>query len=138
MSEVIRFGVSLNKRLLDKFDLLITKESYSNRSEALRDLIREKLVKKEWLGNNSVAGSITLVYDHHKRELLNLLAEIQHEYQNLIASTQHIHLDHSNCLEIIVVKGQPKKIEQLAYKMRSIKGVKHCELSMSTLGKELA
>ncbi|MFH1553069.1 MAG: nickel-responsive transcriptional regulator NikR [Candidatus Omnitrophota bacterium] len=137
MSDLIRFGISLEKGLLGKFDSLIRKENYSNRSEAIRDLIREKLVRKEWLGKDEVAGTITLVYDHHKKDLVNVLTDIQHDFHNLIISGQHIHLDHNNCLEIIVVKGNPKEAEDLANKLKSARGVKHSQLSMTSTGKRL-
>ena len=137
MSELYRFGVSLEKSLLDKFDKLIKSENYSNRSEAFRDLIREKLVKTEWQREDNVAGAITIVYDHHKRDLLNALTDIQHDFHKLIISGQHVHLDHNNCLEIIVVKGKPKKIKLLANKLKSVKGVKHSQLSMTSTGKSL-
>ena len=137
MSGLFRFGVSLEKDLLDKFDRLIKAENYPNRSEAFRGLIREKLVKIEWQSGEKVAGAITLVYDHHKRDLLNILTDIQHDFHNLIISGQHIHLDHNNCLEIIVVKGRPKEIENLANKLKSIKGVKHSQLSMTSTGEKL-
>ena len=137
MRRLIRFGVSLDNDLLDKFDKLIKQENYTNRSEAIRDLIREKLVKKEWIGNKEVTGAITLVYDHHKRELLNSLIDIQHDFHHLIVSSQHIHLDHDNCLEIIVVKGKPREVEKLANMMKAAKGVKYGALSMATTGKQL-
>lgn len=137
MSELIRFGVSIDADLVRKFDDLIKKENYSNRSESIRDLIREKLVKKEWMSGKNVAGTITLVYDHHKRELLNMLADIQHDFYHLIISSQHVHLDHDNCLEIIIVRGRPKEIQDLANKLKSIKGVKHGQLTTATTGKEL-
>jgi CopG family nickel-responsive transcriptional regulator len=137
MADLIRFGVSIDADLVEKFDSLIKKENYSNRSESIRDLIREKLVKKEWLSGKSVAGTITLVYDHHKRELLSMLADIQHDFYHLIISSQHVHLDHDNCLEIIIVKGKPKEIQDLANKLRAIKGVKHGQLTTATTGKEL-
>jgi len=137
MSELFRFGVSLEKDLLDKFDRLIKKENYANRSEAFRDLIREKLVKAEWKSGEHVAGTITLVYDHHKRDLLNVLTDIQHEYHDFIISGQHIHLDHNNCLEIIVVKGNPKEITTLANKLKSAKGVMFGQLSLATTGKAI-
>ena len=138
MSELFRFGVSLEKDLLDKFDKIIRKENYPNRSEAFRDLIREKLVKVEWQSGGNVAGVITLVYDHHKRDLLNVLTDIQHDHHSLIISGQHIHLDHNNCLEIIVVKGKPEEINQLSNKLKSAKGVKFGQLSMATTGKKIA
>jgi len=137
MAELIRFGVSLEKDLLDKFDRLIREEDYANRSEAFRDLMREKLIKTEWKSGRNVAGAITLVYDHHKRDLLNVLTDIQHQYHELIVSGQHIHLDHDNCLEIIVVKGEPKKISELANKLKAAKGVKFGQLSMATTGKDI-
>ena len=137
MSELVRFGISLEKELLDKFDRLIRERNYPNRSEAFRDLIRENLVKKEWLEGEEVAGAITIVYDHHRRELVNKLTDIQHDFHELIVSSQHIHLDKDNCFEIIAVKGAPKRIEKLAFKMKSTKGVKHGSLTMATTGKGL-
>ena len=137
MSDIIRFGVSLEKELLEKFDKLIKGKKYSNRSEAIRDLIRENLVKREWIEGKEVAGAITLVFDHHKRELMNTLTDIQHDFHTLIISSQHIHLDHDNCLEIIVVRGKPKEVRELADKLRATKGVKYGSLSIATTGKEL-
>lgn len=137
MSDLIRFGVSLDKRLLDKFDELIHQRSYTNRSEALRDLIRQELVKKEWEDDQEVAGAITYVYDHHQRDLLYKLTTIQHDHQNTILSTQHIHLDHDNCLEIVAVKGQAAQVQALAFELRSIKGVHHGTLSMTSTGKDI-
>jgi len=137
MSDIIRFGVSLEKELLEKFDRLIKEKKYSNRSEAIRDLIRENLVKREWIEGKEVAGAITLVFDHHKRELVNILTDIQHDFYTLIISSQHIHLDHDNCLEIIVVRGKPIKVRELADKLRATKGVKYGALSIATTGKEL-
>ena len=106
MANLFRFGISLEKKLLDEFDILIKRKNYSNRSEAFRDLIRQELVKEEWAEGSEVVGAITLVYDHHKRELVNKLTDIQHDFQGTIISTQHIHLDHDNCLELIAVKGK--------------------------------
>jgi len=137
MSEIVRFGVSLEKSLLEKFDRLIKEKSYHNRSEAIRDLIRENLVKREWTEGKEVAGTITLVFDHHKRELMNTLTDIQHDFHHLIISSQHIHLDHDNCLEIIVVKGRPEETKELANKLRATKGVKYGALSIATTGKGL-
>lgn len=137
MSEVVRFGVSLEKELLDKFDRLIKEKKYSNRSEAIRDLIRENLVKREWVEGKEVAGAITLVFDHHKRDLVNILTDIQHDFYQIIISSQHIHLDQSNCLEIIVVRGKPTEVRELANKLKSNRGVKYGALSIATTGKEL-
>jgi len=137
MTDIVRFGVSLEKKLLDKFDRLIKEKKYSNRSEAIRDLIRENLVKREWVEGKEVAGAITLVFDHHKRDLVNILTDIQHDFYRLIISSQHIHLDHNNCLEIIVVRGKPIEVRELADKLRATKGVKYGSLSIATTGKEL-
>ncbi len=137
MSEIIRFGVSLDKRLLNRFDRLIRKRSYTNRSEALRDLIRQEMVKNEWEEDQEVAGAITYIYDHHKRDLLSKLTNIQHTYQEIIFSTQHIHLDHNTCLEIVAVRGKAKEVQELAYALRSIKGVRHGTLSMTSTGKAI-
>jgi CopG family nickel-responsive transcriptional regulator len=137
MSEIVRFGVSLDKRLLNRFDRLIRKRSYTNRSEALRDLIRQEMVKNEWEEDQEVAGAITYIYDHHKRDLLNKLTNIQHMYHEIIFSTQHIHLDHNTCLEIVAVRGKAREVQELAYALRSIKGVRHGTLSMTSTGKAI-
>ncbi len=136
MPKTIRFGVSLEEGLLDKFDQRIRGKKYTNRSEAIRDLIREDLVKAEWNDNKEIAGAITLIYDHHKRELVNKLTDIQHDFGGIIISAQHIHLDHNNCLEIIAVQGSPKEVQKLSDSLKSVKGVKHGTLSMSTTGKD--
>jgi len=137
MAGLIRFGVSLEKELLDKFDKLLKGKNYPNRSEAIRDLIRESLIKREWMEGKGIAGAITLVYDHRKRELINRLTDIQHNYHHMIISTQHIHLDHDNCLEIVVVKGKPKDAEKLSNALKSTKGVKHGALTIASTGKEI-
>ena len=137
MSSLVRFGVSLEEGLLKKFDRHIKKNKYTNRSEAVRDLIREELVKKEWMENKEVAGAITIVYDHHTRELVNKILDIQHDYHDFILSTQHIHLDHHNCFEIIVTRGKSKDIEELFQLLKSAKGVKHAGFLMATKGKGL-
>jgi CopG family nickel-responsive transcriptional regulator len=137
MSNLYRFGVSLEKSLIDEFDSHIKGRNYRNRSEAIRDLIREDLVKKQWLCGNEVAGAVTMSYDHHKRELVNRLMDIQHDFQPLIISSQHVHIDHHNCLEIVAVKGKARDVEKLASLLKAQKGVKHVALSMSTTGKTL-
>ncbi|MFA5199501.1 MAG: nickel-responsive transcriptional regulator NikR [Candidatus Omnitrophota bacterium] len=134
MMALIRFGVSIEKELLEKFDRFIRGKKYTNRSEAFRDLIRQELIQKQWEGGDEVAGAVTLIYNHHKRELVNKLMDIQHDFGRLIISSQHIHLDHNNCLEIIAVKGNPLQAQKLADSLKSVKGVKHGTLSMSTAG----
>ena len=137
MSKLVRFGISLDQELLDKFDRLAKERNYTSRSEAFRDLMRQELVHKQWQEGKEIAGAITLIYDHHKRELVNKLMDIQHDFGTTIISSQHVHLDHSNCLEIIAFKGSPKQAQRLADSLRSVKGVKHGTLSMSTTGKDI-
>jgi len=137
VSKLVRFGVSLEEELLMQFDRLIKQRKYTNRSEALRDMIREELVQKEWTENKEVTGAITLVYDHHTRELVTKVLDVQHDYHTCILSSQHIHLDHHNCFEIIVTKGKSKEIEELYRKLKSIKSVKHAGFMMATKGNEL-
>ena len=137
MPELQRFSVSLDKNLIIKFDKHIRERDYSTRSKAIGDLIREDLVKKEWVGGKEVAGAVTLVYNHHKRELVNKLINIQHDFHDLVLSSQHLHLDEENCLEIIAVRGNPKEVEKLAHILKATKGVKHTSLTMATTGKEI-
>jgi CopG family nickel-responsive transcriptional regulator len=135
---LVRFGVSLDKELLSEFDKLCLENKYQNRSEAIRDLIRDRLVQDEWSkANGEVTGVVTLVYDHHKKDLLNGLIDIQHDHQNAIIASQHIHLNHDNCLEVVVIRGKAKDIKDLANRMRSAKGVKHGDLVMTTTGEEI-
>ncbi|MBL7129011.1 MAG: nickel-responsive transcriptional regulator NikR [Ignavibacteria bacterium] len=137
MEKLIRFGVSVPKNLLKKFDKLIKARNYGNRSEAIRDLIRESFVEEEWTHAIDIAGGISMVYDHHHRQLVNKLIEAQHKFHNLIISSQHIHLDHNNCLEFIVVKGKAEEVKKLYNILKSTKGVKHVGLMKSTVGKEI-
>ncbi|MBN1354119.1 MAG: nickel-responsive transcriptional regulator NikR [Candidatus Omnitrophica bacterium] len=131
MAKLVRFGVSLEETLLKAFDGHIKSKSYKNRSEAIRDLIREDFVKKQWRENRKVAGTITLVYNHHQRELVNALTELQHRYNNLIVSSHHVHLDRHNCLESIVVKGNAYNIKELADKLKASRGVMFGDLTMA-------
>ena len=135
MSDLVRFGISLEKDLLDKFDALIRRRKYTNRSEAIRDLIRQELLKKEWEEDREIAGAITYIYDHHQRDLLNKIIDVQHDFHDVIQSSQHIHLDHHNCLEIVAVKGNSRAVGRLADTLKAIKGVKHGALSVSGIGK---
>ena len=137
MTELIRFGISLEKELSQKFDKRIKRKGYTNRSEAIRDLIRQDLVTQAWQEGREIAGAITLIYDHHKRELMNKITDIQHDFQKVIISGQHIHLDHDNCLEIVAVKGNPQEVLKLSNMLKAVKGVKHGTLSMSATGKLL-
>jgi len=134
---LVRFGVSIDKDLLEKFDILIEKKKYTNRSEAFRDLIRQELVKKEWEEGEEIAGTVTIIYDHHQRELVTKLMDIQHSHGKNIISTQHIHIDHHNCMEIIAVRGSAKETQKLADTLKAVKGVKHSTLGMSSTGKNI-
>ncbi len=137
MGNLYRFGISLDKDLIDAFDEHIRGRNYQNRSEAIRDLIREELTRKQWNDGGSVAGAITMMYDHHKRELVTKLMELQHDYQPVIISTQHIHLDHHHCLEILAVRGESSRVQELADKLRAHIGVKHVSISMSATAEHL-
>jgi len=137
MSELIRFGVSIGSELLEKFDKLIGSKGYVNRSEAIRDLIRDYLVEHEWEEDVETMGAVTLVYDHHIHELSELLTSLQHEYHTMIISSMHIHIDEHNCLEVIVLKGKGNQVKSIADKLISTKGVKHGKLTMTTTGKDL-
>lgn len=130
----IRFTVSLEKELLDEFDESILHNKYTNRSEAIRDLIREQLIQEEWESDQEVIGNITMVYNHHEREVSKEVLHLQHDYNDVIISSQHIHIDHVNCLEVIIVRGQVKKITNLYNMLKSSAGVKQCELIRSTTG----
>jgi CopG family transcriptional regulator, nickel-responsive regulator len=137
MSELVRFGVSLDDQLLVAFDQLITRKGYQNRSEAIRDLIRNQLVGEEWRGNKETAGTITLVYNHHQSDVLQQLTHHQHEYGKYIISNLHVHLDHEHCLEVIVVRGRSSALIDLANLLIKTKGVKHGQLTMTTTGKSV-
>jgi CopG family transcriptional regulator, nickel-responsive regulator len=138
MSRVIRFGVSIDSQLLKSFDELISTKGYTNRSEAVRDLIREHIVAHEWKEENRVTvGVIAFVYSHELRELTDKLTDLQHQDYNSILSTLHIHLDEHNCLEVLVVKGKTKNIRRISDRLIGTKGVKHGQLIMTTQGKDL-
>lgn len=133
----IRFTVSLDEELLRQFDNHISGQSYTNRSEAIRDLIRQQIISEEWESGTEVIGSITMVYDHNQRESSKNLTHLQHEYNEDIISTQHIHIDHDNCLEVVVVRGEVDRIIHLYNALRASAGVKQCELTKSTTGRYL-
>jgi len=138
MSDLSRIGVSIDADLLDKFDRLIAQRGYTNRSEAFRDLIRDELVEKAWESPDShVVGTVTLVYDHHVRLLNEKLTGIQHDFHRSILSTLHVHLDHDNCLEVLVLRGRASEVRKVADALISTKGVKHGRLTMTTSGAEM-
>ena len=128
-----RFGVSLESELLKDFDGLCSEKGYENRSEAIRDLIRRSLVEREWDRNvQEVAATLTLVYDHHKSDLVQKLVAAQHDAHQLIVATLHVHLDHDNCLEVLILKGKGPKIRALSDKLVAINGILFGELSLAT------
>jgi len=138
LEELVRFGVSINPQLLEEFDQVIKAKGYPSRSEALRDLIRDHLVEQRWASEEGdVIGTVTLVYDHHVNNLLPLLNEIQHDFHPLVVTTLHIHLDHHNCLEVLVIRGPASKSREIAGKLISMKGVKHGKLTITSSGHDL-
>jgi CopG family nickel-responsive transcriptional regulator len=138
MGGVTRFGVSIEERLLKTFDRLIAHKGYQNRSEALRDLIRDSLVQKEREeGNQEMVGTVVIVYNHHSRELSRKLTQMQHDHLKSILSTLHIHLDEHHCLEVLVVRGKGKELRKISDQLIGTKGVKHGSLSLTTAGKDL-
>ena len=135
MSDTVRFGVSLSLELLDKFDELIRKLGYENRSEAVRDLIRRKLVEEQWEATSAKTfAAVFLVYDHHAMSVSTRLMDLQHGSYAQVIGSFHVHLDEHNCLEIVVVRGKGKELRELAEKMISLKGVKYGTLNMGTSG----
>jgi CopG family nickel-responsive transcriptional regulator len=138
MSQLERFGVSMEKGLINNFDHIIDNKGYPNRSEAIRDLVRNMIVEENArLGSKEVISTITIVYSHDVHDLTDSLNHIQHHFHDLIISTVHVHLDERNCMEVLIVKGKANYIKQIADKLISIKGVKHGKLTITTTGKEL-
>ncbi|MEW5783578.1 MAG: nickel-responsive transcriptional regulator NikR [Bacillota bacterium] len=138
MSELVRFGISIDQDLLERFDREVVK-GYVNRSEAIRDLIRNQLVEMDWSGEDEeVAGTITLVYDHHVRGLNSLLLEVQHRYHSMIISVMHVHLSHNHCLEVMVLKGRAKEAREAAGCLLGVKGVIHGKLTITATGERLS
>jgi len=132
-----RFSISLEDDLLEPFDNYVVEHGYSNRSEAVRDLIRKALIKEEWASNSEVVGVVTMVYDHHRSQLQERITELQHDFYQLITSTTHIHMDHHNCLEVTIVKGKASQVQELASRLTALRGVKDGSLTMSSTGGHL-
>ncbi|MGM0688582.1 MAG: nickel-responsive transcriptional regulator NikR [Bacillota bacterium] len=138
MSGLIRFGISMEKELMVRLDEEIVKRGYPNRSEAIRDLIRNQLVELDWSRDDQeVAGTITIIYNHHVRGLSDLLLELQHEHHSMIISVMHVHLEHDHCLEVMVIKGQAAEAKELSGRLIGVKGVKHGKLTITSTGKGL-
>ncbi len=132
-----RFAISIDRKLIERFDRSLNEKGYTNRSEAVRDLIRDSLVEGEWESDKEVVGTITLVYNHHTRELPDTLNDIQHDSYNSIISNLHVHLDQHNCLEVMVVRGKSSVVKKIADRLIGTKGVVHGKLTMATTGKNL-
>ncbi len=132
-----RFSISLDEQLLEQFDEYIRPRGYSNRSEAVRDLIRKVLVNEEWEQDSEVVGVVSIVYNHHQPQLQEKITELQHTYHQLITSTTHVHMEHHNCLEVTIVKGRATLVRELAEKLMALRGVKDGNLAMSSTGGHL-
>ena len=133
-----RFSVSLPPSLLEQLDSMTREKSNDNRSLAIADMIRDQLVEhRQKFGNEDIAGTITLVYDHHKMHVQETLTDIQHDHHEVILSTVHVHLDHHNCLEVLIVRGKASIIRKIADELIAAKGVKHGKLTVTTTGKDL-
>jgi CopG family nickel-responsive transcriptional regulator len=138
MPELVRFGVSIPDDLLEKFDDLINKKGYTNRSEAIRDLIRDRLVEDQWSEpGHEVVGTATVVYNHEQSDLAQKLTEIQHRTHNLIISALHVHLDAHNCLEVLIMRGESEQVRKTCELLISTRGVKHGKMTMTTTGMEI-
>ncbi len=138
MRNTVRFGISIEEKLLTSYDRLIENKGYMNRSEAIRDLIRAALVESKWeAGDEETVGTVTLVYNHHVRDLSDKLTEQQHSHHDQIISALHVHLDAHNCLEVLVVRGKARDVKKIADELIRVKGVKHGKLVMTTTGEEL-
>lgn len=138
MPGITRFGVSIDSQLIKKFDGMTGKQGYANRSEAIRDLIRDRLVEEEWkAGDRETVGTITIVYNHHTRELEHALTDMQHRSYHQIISALHVHLDAHNCLEVLVLRGKSREIRKIADMLIGTRGVKHGKLTMTTTGRGL-
>lgn len=128
---IARFGVSLDEEVLKAFDQYVSENNFANRSQAIKKLFENSLVEKKWRNNQLVAGAVVMLYDHHKGDITTRLNDLQHDYFEVILSTQHFHLNHDNCLEIIAVKGTANVLTELADKLIGMKGIIHGKLVMS-------
>lgn len=137
MANLVRFSVSMEESLLERLDSLAEESCYVNRSEFIRDMIREHLVREEWKGRRDAVGTITLVYDHHARGLADKLTEVQHDHHSNVLASTHVHMDHDMCVEVIIIKGKAAKLRQIAGRLRQQKGVLYGTLSIASTGKRL-
>lgn len=132
-----RFSISMAADLVAQLDALVREKGYANRSQAMADLVRARLVEHHGqTGRHEIAGTVTLVYDHHKRNIQALLTDIQHDHGELIISTLHVHLDHRNCMEVLAVRGRADAVRKMADRLIASKGIKHGKLTVTTTGKD--
>jgi len=134
MSYITRISISVEEKLLNQFDLYSAEQGYPTRSEAIKAVIQDVLVLQQWEKGKDVAGAVSVVYDHHKPGIVQKILTIQHEWSDVILCSQHVHLDHDNCMEIIAVRGRGERIKNFLSALRTIKGLKHSVLTMSTTG----
>lgn len=137
MEKIVRTGISLEPALLSRFDRIVRKKSYKNRSEAIRDLIRDYVVAEDIAENREVVGTLTMIYDHHKPGLSDQLIGLQHHALSNVLAATHVHLDHRNCLEVVMMKGPSSEMKHFADKILSLRGVKHGKLVLTSTGKDL-
>ena len=136
-NKVERITISVEAHLLAKFENYLSVNGYPTRSEAIKSLMRQALIEQEWQQDTDVAGTISLVYDHHKRGTMEKLVDVQHDFGSLIVCSQHVHLDHHNCMEVLVVRGRAAEILDILAKLKAVKGIKHSALMMATTGEDV-
>lgn len=138
VSELVRLSISLEQPLMRQLERLVKKSGYANRSEFVRDMIRRRLVEEQWSDERQeVVGTITMIYDHHARQLSDKIVDIQHDYHERVLATTHVHLSHDRCAEMIMIHGQADEIREIANRLRQLRGVLHAELAMSSTGEKL-
>ena len=137
MSDLVRLSFTIDRRLLEHLERLLSETGYGNRSEFIRDLVRNRLVEREWELDQEVVGTLTIIYDHHQRGLTEKLTSLQHHWEGTILATTHVHLDEHTCVEAILIRGQASQIEELGHTIRHLKGVLKGDLSLASLGKSL-
>ena len=138
MNRVVRYSVSMDERLLNKFDTMIKNKGYANRSEAIRDLIRNSFVEEEWgRPTEKVAATVTMIYNHHTSDISERLTHVQHHHSDIVVATTHIHLDNDNCLEVVILRGKCQDVRLLSEQLIATKGIKHGKAVFTTEGKDL-
>jgi len=137
MPNLVRLSLSIEEQLLKQLEKAARKANYANRSEFVRDMARDYLTQRQWARNEQVIGTITLIYDHHSRQLSEKLTDLQHNFHECVLATTHVHLNEAICAEMILAKGKARQIEKIANLLRQQKGILHAALSMSSTGKHL-